>query len=90
MDNSKEFYRRNLPHWQPKAAVLFITARLYGSLPKNKIEELRYFRLEEIKRLQGLLLSKTELQEKVRTSQELYFGKFDALLDHILRLVHIG
>ena len=27
------FYRRNLPHWQPQNAPLFLTWRLYGSLP---------------------------------------------------------
>ncbi len=27
------FYRRNLPHWHPDAASIFLTWRLYGSLP---------------------------------------------------------
>jgi hypothetical protein len=27
------FYRRNLPHWHPEGQVLFLTWRLYGSLP---------------------------------------------------------
>jgi len=27
------FYRRNLPHWHPKDAPIFITWRLSGSLP---------------------------------------------------------
>ena len=27
------FYRRRLPHWQPQEKALFITWRLYGSLP---------------------------------------------------------
>ena len=27
------FYRRNLPHWHPKGASLFLTWRLYGTLP---------------------------------------------------------
>ena len=26
-------YRRNLPHWQPEGASIFLTWRLYGSLP---------------------------------------------------------
>lgn len=26
-------YRRNLPHWHPEGKVLFVTWRLYGSLP---------------------------------------------------------
>ena len=27
------FYRRNLPHWHPEGQALFITWRLYGSVP---------------------------------------------------------
>jgi REP element-mobilizing transposase RayT len=29
------YYRRNLPHWHPPGAALFVTWRLYGSLPKH-------------------------------------------------------
>ena len=29
------YYERNLPHWQPEGAALFITWRLHGSLPKS-------------------------------------------------------
>jgi putative transposase len=29
------FYRRNLPHWHPEGAALFLTLRLYGSLPAS-------------------------------------------------------
>src|SRR6266436_2611520 len=31
-----EFYHRNLPHWQPHGASIFLTWRLYGSLPSAK------------------------------------------------------
>jgi hypothetical protein len=27
------YYERNLPHWQPESKVIFLTFRLYGSLP---------------------------------------------------------
>jgi putative transposase len=27
------FYRRRLPHWQPEGVPIFLTWRLYGSLP---------------------------------------------------------
>lgn len=27
------YYERNLPHWQPEGAALFVTCRLHGSLP---------------------------------------------------------
>ena len=29
------FYRRNLPHWHPDGKAIFITWRLFGSLPKG-------------------------------------------------------
>ena len=28
------YYRRNLPHWHPQGKIIFLTWRLYGSLPK--------------------------------------------------------
>jgi putative DNA methylase len=34
------FYRRNLPHWQPEHCSIFVTWRLYGSLPKGFPERL--------------------------------------------------
>jgi len=35
------FYRRNLPHWQLEQCSIFLTWRLYGSLPKGFSERLR-------------------------------------------------
>jgi REP element-mobilizing transposase RayT len=29
------FYRRNLPHWHPEGKAIFVTWRLFGSLPKG-------------------------------------------------------
>jgi REP element-mobilizing transposase RayT len=34
------FYARNLPHWHPEGQALFITWRLYGSLPKEVLRAL--------------------------------------------------
>ena len=34
------FYRRRLPHWQPPGASIFLTWRLYGSLPQEAIDRL--------------------------------------------------
>jgi type I restriction enzyme R subunit/putative DNA methylase len=31
----REFYCRRLPHWHPGAAFLFVTWRLFGSLPRS-------------------------------------------------------
>ena len=35
------FYRRNLPHWQPEKSTIFLTWRLYGSLPRGFSDHLR-------------------------------------------------
>ncbi len=36
-----EYYKRNLPHWQPSGAEFFITFRLAGTLPKEAIQLLK-------------------------------------------------
>jgi putative transposase len=33
------FYRRNLPHWHPEGACLFVTWRLFGSLPNSHLRK---------------------------------------------------
>ncbi len=35
------FYRRNLPHWHPDGKSIFITWRLYGSLPASLMRKRR-------------------------------------------------
>ncbi len=37
----RQFYRRNLPHWQPPGAIIFVTCGLVGSLPRAVEEQLR-------------------------------------------------
>ena len=37
----KQFYRRHLPHWQIAEATYFVTYRLYGSVPRTVIEQLK-------------------------------------------------
>ncbi len=32
-----EIYKRRLPHWQPEDAPMFVTWRLFGSLPRGKV-----------------------------------------------------
>ena len=36
----KTYYRRNLPHWQPANAAIFLTWQLEGSLPRSARERL--------------------------------------------------
>jgi REP element-mobilizing transposase RayT len=35
------YYERNLPHWQPDGKAIFLTWRLYGSLPEHVVTDLR-------------------------------------------------
>jgi putative transposase len=35
------YYARHLPHWQPPGGTIFLTWRLYGSLPAEVIAKLR-------------------------------------------------
>src|SRR5258708_25840578 len=33
------FYRRRLPHWCPEGAVVFLTWRLFGTLPCHTVDQ---------------------------------------------------
>lgn len=35
------YYERNLPHWLPEGRAIFLTWRLYGSLPGEVVRQLR-------------------------------------------------
>ncbi len=76
-----DYYARNLPHWQPENAVLFMTVRLYGSLPRAKIEELKERKEAEERLLRRKGLSDDALVKALNENFNLYFGKFDKLLD---------
>ena len=64
---AKQYYRRNLPHWHPPGAALFVTWRLYGSLPKHVL-----LMLKEKKNLK-------EGRRFVLADQELDIGDFGPL-----------
>jgi len=77
----KRIYRRNLPHIQPKDGVFFITFRLDGSLPIEvikKLQEEKDFMIAQIKKK----ASKSDLKSDLLRAHNIYFGKFDALLDN--------
>ena len=74
----KGSYRRNLPHIQPKGAILFVTFRLTASLPKYLTAQWR----EERKWLTHL--EKTNLDYFTRVKRDFersWFAKFEAVLD---------
>ena len=78
--NYRLSYRRNLPHYQPVTATLFVTFRLAGSLP---VEVLRLLR-EEYERAVAEFdqtLSLLERSEMAYAAQRRFFGRMDAFLD---------
>ena len=75
MQEHKYVYDRNLPHIQPEEATFFITYRLYGSIPVNKIVELKKEYIN-IKNKPGMLTDK-----EIRLIHSIYFKKFDSVLD---------
>jgi len=78
MQEHKYVYERNLPHIQPEETTFFITYRLKGSIPLNKIAELKkeYFKMKTKKDM----LSDREIQ----LMHSIYFKKFDTALDKSL------
>ena len=34
------YYQRNLPHWHPEGRAIFLTWRLYGSLPRDFVRQM--------------------------------------------------
>lgn len=75
----KEFYRRHLPHWQPRDAVFFITFRLKDSLPVEVIKFLKDERKRTKRMLEELPASERENQKYLEERR--HFGKWDSFLD---------
>jgi len=76
----KLYYQRNLPHFQPFGATLFITFRLAGSLPKEvmlRLEEEARYKEAEIE-----LITDPNLQKQaIILAHEQLFREWDAALD---------
>ncbi len=76
-DTQRIFYRRNLPHWQPPGATIFLTWRLYGSLPKDTL-----LRLEEERKIltqQPVRSGELPADRKIRHTKQIF-----ALTDKLL------
>ena len=92
---SKDFYRRNLPHYQPEAATFFVTIRLDGSLPQEAVERLQ-LEQRELEDFYSGIAQNTARKEKAHQLRDVYFAKFEDLLDgaatgpHWLREPHIA
>lgn len=80
-NQSKLFYHRNLPHYQPAGGVFFVTFRLAESIPFAKLQDMKrrhQLRKTAIKRGVNPLKNKHLLEERKR-----YFKEYDQLLDSI-------
>jgi len=80
--NSKDFYRRRLPHYQPAQANFFVTYRLTGSLPLEVVKQLMRERDGTRKQIEKEKDPKRK-ERLLEESRERYFGRFDGYLDTI-------
>jgi REP element-mobilizing transposase RayT len=69
-----ERYRRKLPHIQNRNAVLFITFRLKGTLPKHLMQELSG-------KLKQSILNNAGDKLKIQQSEEEYYESIESVLD---------
>lgn len=77
--NYREFYRRNLPHIQPRRAAFLVNFRLAGSLPIAVVEQLR----AETEQLEKRFITIKDQKEKTKLrdiEQRRLFGKWDDAL----------
>jgi len=85
MQEEPIFYRRNLPHIQPKNSGFFITFRLANSLPTHVLQELRDEREVEQSDLTTQLregrLGEREYRQASYRLQKQAFVRFDTWLD---------
>jgi putative transposase len=77
--NYREFYRRNLPHIQPRGATFLVNFRLADSLPKEVVEQLRAEADQLVKRISIIKDSKERFLLHDKEQRKL-FGKWDDAL----------
>ena len=80
MNESKTYYRRHLPHYQPAGESYHIVFRLAGSIPANLMEELRSQREAEKKRI-AATKSESEKTKLLQQHRWKYFERVEKLLD---------
>jgi REP element-mobilizing transposase RayT len=75
----REYYRRNLPHFQPKGATFLVNFRLAGSLPSEAIAKLRA-QAEQVEQRFREEKGAEERSESQKFWQRRYFEEFDKAL----------
>jgi len=81
MKDSRTYYHRNLPHWHPPGAAIFLTCRLYGSLPANVIEQLKEAQKLVVREIEKASRSAEKIAELKLNQHKKLFAKLDAILD---------
>jgi len=76
MTQSRNYYKRNLPHWHPAGKSVFLTWRLHGSLPQTVINQMRMTR----QRLRVQRDRNRGSNERLREYKKL-FARVDSILD---------
>lgn len=75
------YHRRNLPHWFPASSAVFLTYRLYGSLPQNVINGLKLTQRLVEREINGAAHSPDELSELKLIRHKQLFARIDSALD---------
>lgn len=81
MSDDKPYYQRNLPHWHPPGAAIFLTCRLYGSLPALVLQEMRETQKLIVREIQAITESADKLAELKLERHKKLFAKIDSILD---------
>ena len=78
----KEFYKQRLPHIQPIGATFFVTFRLYDSVPRKKLDDLR-IKYENQLHILKRIVDLKEKNFKIFNLRKRYLLEYDNLLDKI-------
>jgi len=81
MKDSRTYYQRNLPHWHPPGAAIFLTCRLYGSLPEKAIQQLKEAQGLVEREIGKAKASAEKIAELKLNQHKKLFAKLDAILD---------
>ena len=81
MTQEPQYYRRNLPHWQPTNGVFHLIPRLYRSLPPKALEALSLRHKQREAFLERAGYDAWERKTLLEQDRDVYFAAFDDLLD---------
>lgn len=85
----KQFRRRKLPHIHPPGAILFVTFRLTGSIPKNVVERWKAEKTwleQQLKRVSNEVVESATVealnhQARLNSFHRRWFREYEKILD---------